>query len=494
MALDADTGHAAILILDDEPQVVAALEDVLEDHFRIISLTSPQAALEMLESGETISAILCDQRMPEMTGDEFLARARDHTDATRVLITGYADLSGVIRAVNEGRIFGYLTKPWNAGQLITTTVQAVSSCERDRELCSEKLMFHDLMSSVPDGVFIQDASGRFVRINGAGQKMLGPGAPGDAIGRTPRDVVPVDLAEAWGDVGRGIRAGDAPDGALLHDVVMRDGETRSFSIRIAPRRGPDERISGFFGISRDITEARRAERMKDEFVSTVSHELKTPLTSIIGSLSLIRSGVLGELPPRVDEMLEICDRNGRRLLRLVQDILDLQAIKSGKLHFEEGPVDIPTLLAEAVAANEGIGRPEGKIIDLVCPVPAVRVSGDHGRLIQVLSNLISNALKFSPPDGRIRVRAVIREGMVRLSVADLAGGVPEAFQPKIFKAFSQADGSSARTHNGSGLGLHISRSIVEAHGGRLDYSTRAGVGSCFFLELPLLTTVGDPAT
>ncbi|MEX0644540.1 MAG: response regulator, partial [Parvularculaceae bacterium] len=148
-----------VLVIDDEPQIVAAVTDLLEADFKVVPATSPQSALDILKNDSSIAAIVCDQRMPRMTGDQFFTEAKKLSIATRVLITGYADLEVVVRAVNDGKIFAYLTKPWDPDFLLSTVRRAAEYFTINRALWRERTLLNDLMRNIPDGVFLKDRDG-----------------------------------------------------------------------------------------------------------------------------------------------------------------------------------------------------------------------------------------------------------------------------------------------------------------------------------------------
>ena len=246
-----------------------------------------------------------------------------------------------------------------------------------------------------------------------------------------------------------------------------------------------------YGVARDVTEQKRlesdrrqVERMKSEFVSTVSHELRTPLTSIRGSLGLLEGGIVGELPGPAQELVRIARANTERLIRLINDILDLEKMESGKLDFQLEPVELGPLLAQALEAHQGYAQQWGASLALAVSVHDARAVIDTDRFLQVLANLLSNALKFSPRGERVTLRLERVGTRLRVSVEDRGPGIPESFRARVFEKFAQADGSDSRRKGGTGLGLSISRSLVEGMGGTLDFVTREGSGTTFRVELP----------
>ena len=237
------------------------------------------------------------------------------------------------------------------------------------------------------------------------------------------------------------------------------------------------------GLRGQIEEGERLERLKNEFISVVSHELRTPLTSIHGTLDLAVEGRLGELPPEARRFLEIAYRNSQRVVRLVNEILDLQKVESGEIALDARPIELAPLLADAIDANHDYARRFEVRIALDGDSPAVKVVADPDRLLQVLTNLLGNAARFSPRGETVTVRAARFGGRVRVSVSDRGPGIPEAFRARVFEKFAQADSPASGRREGTGLGLSISRAIVERLGGRIGFESEVGRGTTFHLEL-----------
>jgi DNA-binding response OmpR family regulator/anti-sigma regulatory factor (Ser/Thr protein kinase) len=219
-------------------------------------------------------------------------------------------------------------------------------------------------------------------------------------------------------------------------------------------------------------------------VSTVSHELRTPLTSIRGALGLVLGKMSDQLPAKALKLLETAERNSERLTLLINDILDLEKIESGRLEFQFRPLDLGALAQQALSANEGYAAQHGVKLRLSeCPDKA-GVWADEHRLMQVFANLLSNAVKYSPQGGEVELSVREQNGHYRVGVRDHGRGIPQAFRERVFQRFAQADSSDTREKGGTGLGLSITRAIVEHHRGRIDYDSEEGVGTEFFFELP----------
>jgi PAS domain S-box-containing protein len=234
----------------------------------------------------------------------------------------------------------------------------------------------------------------------------------------------------------------------------------------------------------DISELKKVDRLKSEFISTVSHELRTPLTSIRGSLELIAAGIAGELPVQAKALADIAYKNTERLLHLINDILDIEKIESGKLALHPEVLDLRLLVEQVLETNRAYGDQFAVTFVLEQPVPQAQVYTDNQRLMQVLANLLSNAAKFSPPSDTVHIALSRRGGTVRVAITDHGPGIPEEFRGHIFSKFAQADSSDTRQKGGTGLGLSISKALIERLGGRIGFTTQPHIATTFYVELP----------
>jgi PAS domain S-box-containing protein len=241
----------------------------------------------------------------------------------------------------------------------------------------------------------------------------------------------------------------------------------------------------FIGVVRDITEQKRAERMKNEFVSTVSHELRTPLTAINGTLGLLQGGVLGELPELALKMITMAFENSQRLAHLINDLLDMEKIAAGKLEFNMETLALMPLIEQTLASTQAYADQFQVRFVLVGRVDDAKVQVDSQRLSQVLANYLSNAAKFSPTGGTVEVNVIrIEDNWLRIAVQDHGPGIDNAFRERIFQKFSQADSSDTRQKGGTGLGLAITKELVERMGGRVGFDSTPGQGASFYADLP----------
>jgi PAS domain S-box-containing protein len=310
--------------------------------------------------------------------------------------------------------------------------------------------------------------------------------------------VPGELAARASSFNKLVHPGDRQ---LFHDAVSRHLEEHTaleFECRLLHKRhgyrwflvtgqakwtadGVPRRL---ITTIKDIDDRVQAERMRSEFVSTVSHELRTPLTSIMGALGLMRSRVVGPLSDRAQQLATIAYDNCDRLVRLINDLLEVEKMEAGKIAFDFKAESLERLLTQAKQQNEIFAEQHGATI-VVEPVEHdIAIEVDEVRFAQVMANLLSNAAKYSPPGGQITIATQLLDGAVRISVSDQGPGVPAEFRQRIFERFAQADASGGRKKGGTGLGLNIAKAIVEAHKGRIGFDTTDGQGTTFYFVLP----------
>lgn len=240
-----------------------------------------------------------------------------------------------------------------------------------------------------------------------------------------------------------------------------------------------------WSIIQDITERKRIEQMKNDFVSAVSHELRTPLTSISGSLGLVINGLVGDIAPKAMEMLKIAHKNSQRLTLLINDLLDMEKLAAGKMDFNMQTQLLLPIIEQSLDANRAYASHFGVNLSLHSRTGAVMVNVDAQRLQQVMANYLSNAAKFSPPEGTVETLIEMDGDCVRISVVDHGPGISDEFRARIFQKFSQADASSSRQRGGTGLGLAISKELVERMQGEIGFHSQPGQGATFFMKFPV---------
>jgi PAS domain S-box-containing protein len=364
---------------------------------------------------------------------------------------------------------------------------AVDNAALFEEAENKKTQLEQVFASTSDGFLVLDLEERIVAFNKQGGALLGI-APDTLVGRPFRSLVDaLSHAIAWEDTG-----GEALVAAIARrsepaagDLDLRLPEQRTLRWHTTPTADLLGNTVGVTVTLRDVTREREVDRMKTEFVSVVSHELRTPLTSIKGSLHLLLSDPGLQLDETQRHLIDISVTNTDRLIRLITNILDISKIEAGRMQLDFASHRPCDFVAMAVEGIRGFAESREVVLeqDVAEELPSLRV--DFDRMVQVVTNLVSNAIKFSPVGGRVRVSARVSGGEVELRVSDEGRGIAPEDQSRLFGKFQQLDGSNVREVGGTGLGLAICRGLVEEHGGRIAVESQRGAGATFIVSLPV---------
>ncbi len=341
-------------------------------------------------------------------------------------------------------------------------------------LSAERTKLEAVVSGMMDGVIATDRDGVVILTNRAAADLLNtPAKP-----TRPRQAARLALGPRL----RMLLSESAHSGRVsAEELPPSEVGDRLVEVRCAPIAGASGRPTGAVAVLRDVTDLRRLERLRRELTANVSHELRTPLTSIKGFAETLLGGAMRD-EATCRHFLEIIDKESNRLVKLVDDLLDLSRLESKRISLELSQVDVGQVIEETVARLRPLAG--ARDFDLRPAAPDVVALADRDRLAQVLTNLLDNAIKFTPDGGRIAVDWRTANGEVEVTVADSGHGIAETDLPHVFERFYKADRARAATPGGSGLGLAITRHIVEAHGGRISVASRPGAGTTFTFTLP----------
>ncbi|MCX7185284.1 MAG: PAS domain S-box protein [Nitrosospira sp.] len=376
------------------------------------------------------------------------------------------------------------------GRFVLASVIDITERKKVEEELSQ---FKYTLDQTLDSVFMfREGDFRFIYVNNGAQEQVGY-TEAELLAMTPLDIKPEFTLERFRQTVQPLI--DGTQASLNFQTIHRHKDGHNIPVEIFLqfiREGIQQ--GRFVAIVRDITERKRIERMKNEFVSTVSHELRTPLTSIAGSLGLLVGGALGSIPQNMRALIDIAHKNSQRLNHLINDLLDMEKIAAGKMHFDIQLQPLLPLIEQVLENTRGYGVERRVTLALISQAADAEVRVDGQRLLQVLSNLLSNAIKYSPEDGTVEVTVQKLDGRVRISVTDHGPGIPAAFRAHIFQKFSQADSSDTRQKGGTGLGLAITRELVEHMHGQVGFESEEGKGATFFCELPLANAAATGIT
>lgn len=505
-------GSCGVLVVDDEPQILASVRDLLEDNFAVSTATDAEAALRLLGQTE-VGVILSDQRMPGLSGDEFLTRAREVSGATRVLITGYSDISALVRAINNGQIYAYVAKPWDPMEFKLTVAKAAEHYELSQQVHASEQRFRLLFEDAPVPYIEMDRDASITMVNLAASALLGY-AQRDLLGRKLWTLVkhrPRQDRKIHREIGEDERTPSSE--VVEHDLIHQDGHLipvqlhgrsicteagevagqRMAMIDITARKIAEQTARKYAlelamkneQLEHTLQRAKEGAAIKSQFLARMSHEFRTPLNSIIGFSQLMHDGESGPISREHKQFLDDVLASSTHLLHLVNDLLDLEKVESGKLAFNPQRLNARQCLTEV----KDMLRPQAnqKRISVTLDVDALvsSVVSDPVRLKQVLFNYLSNAIKFTPEEGSIRI-ALIREDArsFRLEVNDTGIGIEPGVLASLFSDFPQLEAKRKPASEGARLGLALTKRIVEAQGGTVGVRSAPGQGSTFYAVLP----------
>ena len=478
-----------ILAVDDEPNIPIALEDLFEDEYRVLTSAKPEEALDILRAEPDIAVVVSDQRMPGMTGDALLAEARRFHEAQAILLTGYADISAVIAALNRGGIIGYVAKPWDPTLLRATVRNAYERHRLGRDLATERALLRGLLDHAEEAISFKDAAGRFVRLNARKAGLVG-GTVEACLGRTEIEVTDTaETREAEAVDRRAIASGEAGSTVIARGAL--GAERWSHIIRVPIRGGAGE-VTHLATIERDVTEQKSLEarlRQSDKMQALgtlaggIAHDFNNLLTAILGSLELVGPKIADQ--PRVKRLVDNATGAAQRGSALTKRLLSFS--RSNDAHAR--PVD-PNALIEGMSALFGssLGSLVRVVRDLEPDMPFALVDPDQLEL--AVLNLCINARDAMPEGGTVTIstrRAEIHDDpdlkpgtYAVVTVADEGTGIP----PEILERVCEPFFTTKAVGQGTGLGLAMVFGLAQQAGGRLRITSEVGRGTRIELALP----------
>jgi PAS domain S-box-containing protein len=480
-----------ILVVDDEPDILIALEDLFENDYRVLTASSPIQALDIIRQEPDIAIIISDQRMPEMQGDEFLAKARHETDADAILLTGYADLKAVIGAVNKGRIMAYVPKPWDPAALSNMVATAYQRRMLARKLDTERALLRGLMESTGDLISFKDLDGRFVRLNASKARSLGCNSE-DCLGRKERDYVSPERATMIEEAERRAIAARAPDD-VIEERTSPDGTTQWVLINHIPILDEAGTVTNLATIERDITERklmemrlRQADKMQalGTLAGGVAHDFNNLLMAVLGSLDLASRRAPDD--PRLTRLLQNATYAAERGASLTQRLLSFSRQRDLRLQ----AVDVNQVIT---GMNDLLTRTLGGVIRIERHLHDGLWTAmvDPDQLELAILNLCINARDAMTENGVLTLSTrneTVEEGRITelsggeyvvISVKDTGSGIPPEVLARVLEPFF----TTKEVGKGTGLGLPMVYGLAQQSGGTVTIHSTIGAGTTVELYL-----------
>ncbi len=509
-----------IVVVDDEKIVTSAFKTLLkvEGFNDAYFFNDPLEAISFLKS-EKPDIIISDFMMPKMNGLEFLTEAKKlHSEISMILLTGYADKENAIKAINDIGLYKYIEKPWDNDDLIMNIKNGIERSnllsklkekiseletakeelkkysekledmvkERTEELLQANLKLSGIINYCADGIIIIDGSGRIMQVNPACENMTGLSDTAlchmkfQEIAYSENKDMNLSVYNKNGIFGLGPDKNEV----LVRDCYLKNTLSgKNIPVEINFASISTDNTERYVGVIRDVSVQKDTERLRDDFIATLTHDLRTPLLAAIQTLKFFLDGSLGELDDKQQVLLSTMLQSNEDLLGLVNALLEVYRFESGKLSLCKTNFPVKDLVLQCFEELKPLAESKNIEFVLNCEIDDnVNVNADKGEIKRVMINLCGNAVNYTNKGGKIELTAKAQEGDFIFSVADNGNGIPKEDMPHLFKRFSQ--GTSKKRSTGTGLGLYLSRQIVEAHNGKIWLESKVNKGSEFSFLLP----------
>ncbi len=471
-----------VLVVDDETRIQKACYRLLTDEGCEVEIAD-NGIDGLKKIGEKhFDIILLDLMMPGMSGLEVLNDVKSrHPDTVVIIITGYATLEHSIETMKKGA-FDFLSKPFTPQELRVVVSKAIEFLRTLQDIATEKSRMRVMINTLNNGVLTTDNQKKVALANPAFLKMVNC-RQSTVIGRHVSGIINDERVLEMID--QAINQPEDTFAEITEEISMSfDQEVKVIGVRCIPFRDRLNRNLGSVTVFHDITALKRIDQMKSEFVSMVAHEIKSPLNSILMQLSVVLDGLAGDLTEKQTEIIgRSCDRI-KSLTALAGELLDLSKIESGLINQEREELDLVDLVSGQVACYEAQAQKKSLHLLLENADGPVLMMGNRLNIEEVVSNLISNAIRYSPEGGCITLSVEKKSDCALLTVSDTGYGIPSSEIPRIFDRFFRVKNEKTRYINGTGLGLTIVKKIVEAHHGTIEVESEEGKGTCFSVYFP----------
>ena len=496
-----------IVVVDDEKIVTSAFSTLLkvegfsDAHF----FNSPKEALEFIKTNSP-DLVISDFLMPEMNGLEFLTEVKKlHPEVSKILLTGYADKENAIRAINEVGLYRYIEKPWNNDDLIINIKNGIERSyllsqlrqkiseleiakkelenysqnleqlveERTADLKQSNAKLEGIFNYCADGIFILNEDGIIEQVNPACENLIG--LVSDKILKTSIDDF---LFSKKTFISKELHNTDGNELFLREFYIKNPLSNNIIPVEISfARINPDEDFKRFVGVIRDVTEQKKADRLRDDFIATLTHDLRTPLLAAIQTLKFFLDGAVGKLEDKQKLLLATMQKSNEDLLGLVNALLEVYKYDAEKLTLNKSDFKIYDLAKHVYDELKPLSDTKNIEFEIDCNEKELLITADRSELRRVICNLCGNAINYTPNGGNVIITIKKQANDLIFSVSDTGCGIPQEDIPNMFQRFSQ--GTSKKRSVGTGLGLYLSRQIIESHGGKIWLESVLNKGSEF---------------
>ena len=496
-----------IVVVDDERIVTSAFKTLLkvegfsDAHF----FNSPKDALTFLKDNQP-DLVISDFLMPEMNGLEFLSEVKKlYPEVSKILLTGYADKENAIKAINEIGLYRYIEKPWNNDDLIINIKNGIERSyllselrqkiseledakkelekyshnleqiveERTADLKQSNAKLEGIFNYCADGIVIINEDGIIEQVNPACETLIG--LVGDKLLMTSIDDY---LFCKKTFISKELHKLDESE-LLLREFYIKNPLSNSETpVEISfARINPDDEYKRFVGVIRDVTEQKKSDKLRDDFIATLTHDLRTPLLAAIQTLTFFLNGALGELDEKQKLLLATMQKSNEDLLGLVNALLEVYKYDADKLELTKTNFNMYNLVEQVYNELQPLAQTKEIEFKIECTNKDLTVNADRSEIRRVICNLCGNAINYTQNGGRVVITLKNEGNDLIFSVSDNGSGIPQEDIPNMFQRFSQ--GTSKKRSTGTGLGLYLSRQIIESHGGKIWLESTLNKGSEF---------------
>ena len=521
--------NSKIVVVDDEKMVTSAFKALfkVEGYSDIHLFNNPNDAVEFLRENKP-DLIISDFMMPEMNGLEFLTEAKKlYNEVSMILLTGYADKENAIKAINEIGLYKYIEKPWDNDDLMMNIRNGIERshllenlrnkieeleiakkqlqdysqnlekivAERTADLSEANKKLSGIINYCADGIIIVDGEGNILQVNPACENM---------VGLSECSLCKKKIQEiAYSNVKEFNSAKDNKSGEIFglgdenSEILLRDyfvvnslsGIHTPVEMSFAAISSDDDKNDKFVGVIRDVSVQKETEKLRDDFIATLTHDMRTPLLAAIQTLKFFLEGAIGELDDKQKVLLSTMLQSNEDLLGLVNALLEVYRFESGKLTLCKTAFAVKDLVEQCYSELKPLAEKKNIDFSVIFELEDnLHILADRAEIKRVITNLCGNALNYTNKNGIVKVLAKAQCGDFIFSVTDNGNGIPQSDIPNLFKRFSQ--GTARKRSTGTGLGLYLSRQIIEAHNGKIWVDSKVDKGSEFSFLLTDVVTGG----